>query len=382
MFPPLESIAPTTPLPRGPSRAFLRWLLPLALTLSAAAVPATDTAEPKAHKARTGKHHKSAAAEAPGAWAQTSAVAAFAADVAERNGLPLAWVQAQLSQARRQEAVRRLIMPPPAGTAKNWAAYRARFVEPQRVAAGVAFWRDNEAWLQEAQERWGVPAEIVVGIVGVETFYGRIMGNFRVLDALATLAFDFPPGRKDRSAFFREQLEELLVLCAREGIAAQSLMGSYAGAIGLPQFMPGSVNRYAVDMDGDGRINLHSNSADTIGSVAHYLASFGWERDLATHYAVAVPVDSSDRALLLGPDIVPTFSAQQFEQRGAQLAETGRAHTGALALVELQNGDAAPSYVAGTQNFYVVTRYNWSSYYALAVIELGSAIAKQRTVGR
>jgi membrane-bound lytic murein transglycosylase B len=354
----------------------------MAVAVAAAAFAAMASAESKIHKAKAGKQHKPAAVEAPTAWMQTPAVAAFAAEVAERNGLTLSWVQAQLAPARRQETVRRLIMPPPAGTAKNWAAYRARFVEPQRVAAGVAFWRDNEAWLQEAQDRWGVPAEIVVGIVGVETFYGRIMGNFRVLDALATLSFDFPPGRRDRSAFFREQLEELLVLCAREGVDAQSFKGSYAGAIGLPQFMPGSVNRYAVDMDGDGRINLHSNSADTIGSVAHYMASFGWQRDLPTHYGVAVPVDSSDRAVLLGPDIVPTFSVQQFEERGAQLAEAGRSHSGALALVELQNGDAAPSYVAGTQNFYVVTRYNWSSYYTLAVIELGSAIARQRATGR
>ncbi len=352
----------------------------LGLALAATGLAALAQAAP--HKKQPGARAAAAAASSAGPYASQPAAAAFAHEVAERQGLPLAWVQAQLAQARRQEPVRRLIMPPPAGTAKNWAAYRARFVEPQRVAAGVAFWRDNEAWLQEAQDRWGVPAEIVVGIVGVETFYGRITGNFRILDALATLAFDFPSGRKDRSAFFREQLEELLVLCAREGIDAASLKGSYAGAMGLPQFMPGSVNRYAVDMDGDGHINLLGNSADAIGSVAHYLASFGWQRDLPTHYPVAVPVDSSDRALLLGPDIVPTFSAEQFEQRGALLGDAGRTHDGPLALVELQNGDAAPSYVAGTQNFYVVTRYNWSSYYALAVIELAAEVARQRAATR
>ena len=249
---------------------------------------------------------------AVGPYTTHAAAQRFAQDVAERNGLPLKWVQDQVAKAQRLEAVRRLIMPPPAGTAKNWAAYRARFVEPQRVAAGVAFWRDNESWLQEAQDRWGVPAEVVVGIIGVETFYGRIMGNFRVLDALSTLAFDFPPGRKDRSAFFAEQLEEYLVLCAREDLDSTSVKGSYAGALGLPQFMPGSVNRWAVDMDGDGHIQLHRNGADAVGSVAHYLASFGWQRDLPTHFDVAVPVDSSDRAVLLGPDIVPSFSAEQF----------------------------------------------------------------------
>ena len=353
-----------------------------AIGLVLAAVLLAAQAQPGTHRKHTAKRAASPAAMANGSYASHPAALAFAQGVAERQGLPLAWVQAQLAQARRQETVRRLIMPPPSGTAKNWAAYRARFVEPQRVAAGVAFWRDNEAWLQEAQDRWGVPAEIVVGIVGIETFYGRITGNFRILDALATLAFDFPPGRKDRSEFFRDQLEELLVLSAREGIEAHTLKGSYAGATGLPQFMPGSVNRYAVDMDGDGHINLQGNSADVIGSVAHYLASFGWQRGLPTHFPVAVPVDSSDRAWLLGPDIVPSFTATQFEQRGALLGDAGPAHDGPLALVELQNGDAAPSYIAGTQNFYVVTRYNWSSYYALAVIELAAEVARQRKAGR
>ena len=323
-----------------------------------------------------------AAAARPGPYAHHEVARAFAAAAAERQGLPLGWVLKQLAQARREESVRRLIMPPAAGTAKNWAAYRARFIEPRRVAAGVAFWRDNEAWLQEAQDRWGVPAEIVVGIIGVETFYGRIMGNFRIIDALATLAFDFPPGRRDRSEFFREQLEEYLVMCHREGTDPLSIKGSYAGAMGLPQFMPGSVNRWAVDMDGDGHVQIHNNSADAVGSVAHYLASFGWQRDMPTHFGVAVPVDSADRAALLGPDIVPTFSAEQFGERGAVLDEAGRGHSGPLALVELQNGDAAPSYVAGTQNFYVVTRYNWSSYYALAVIELAAAVKQARAARR
>ena len=311
-------------------------------------------------------------------FAHHYAASAFAAEVAERRGLPAPWIEAQLAQAQRLDAVRKLIMPAAAGMAKNWAAYRTRFIEPQRVAAGLAFWRDHEAWLHEAQDRWGVPAEIVVGIIGVETFYGRVMGNFRIIDALATLAFDFPPGRKDRSALFRSELEEFFVLCAREGTDPLTTKGSYAGAIGLPQFLPSSVNRYAVDMDGDGHIDLHRSPADAIGSVAHYFASFGWQSDLPTHFDLGVPMDSADRAVLLGPDIVPTFSAAQFAERGALLSDAGRSHDGPLALVELHNGNAAPSYVAGTQNFYVVTRYNWSSYYAMAVIDLAAAVAAVR----
>jgi len=274
--------------------------------------------------------------------------------------------------------VARFIMPPPAGTAKNWAAYRSRFVEPLRVRAGAAFWRANEGWLRLAEERYGVPPEIVVGIVGVESIFGQQMGNFRVLDALATLAFDFPAGRKDRSAFFRDELESYLVLARREGLEPVALRGSYAGAVGMPQFMPSSINRYAVDFDGDGHVDLQRSSADVIGSVANFLAESGWQRDLPTHFSVAAPVDAGDRAALLGPDIVPLFSPQEFAERGARLDDAAARLPGKLALVELQNGAAAPSYVAGTSNFYAITRYNWSSYYALAVIELGAAVRQSR----
>jgi lytic murein transglycosylase B len=311
-------------------------------------------------------------------YAEHPAVLAFADDVAARRGLDRDWVLRQLAAAQRLPLVQKLIMPPPPGTAKNWAAYRARFVEPQRIRAGLQFWRAHADWLDKAEARWGVPAELIVAIVGVETFYGRMPGKFRVIDALATLAFDFPSGRSDRSAFFRSELEEALVLAQREGLDPLSLKGSFAGAMGLPQFMPGSINRFAVDFDEDGHIDLLRSSADVVGSVAHFLARHGWQRGMPTHYAVAVPVNSADRAVLLGPDILPSFSAAQFTERGALLDAAGQAHNGALALVELQNGDKAPSHVAGTQNFYVVTRYNWSSYYALAVIELAQALRQAR----
>ena len=316
------------------------------------------------------------AASAGTAYGRREDVLRFAAEVAARHGLEPATLERQLGEARRLPSVQRLIMPPPAGTAKNWAAYRDRFVEPQRIQAGLAFWRAHERWLEAAEARWGVTASLIVGIIGVETFYGRHMGSFRALDALATLAFDFPPGRRDRSEFFRSELEHLLLLAQREKVEPASYRSSYAGALGLPQFMPGSLNRWAVDFDEDGHIDLHRNPADAIGSVAHYLAVFGWVRDMPTHYPVAAPVDVSDRAVLLAPDILPSFTPAQFAQRGAELPEPARQHDGLLALVELQNGDAAPSYVAGTSNFYAVTRYNWSSYYAMAVIELGQAVRR------
>ena len=311
-------------------------------------------------------------------YARHPAAEAFAAEVAARHNLPKAWILAQLAQARRLDAVRQLIMPPAAGSPKNWAAYRARFIEPRRIGAGLSFWRDNETWLDAAHQRWGVPPQIVVGIIGVETFYGRITGSLRVIDSLATLAFDFPTGRSDRSAFFRTELEEFLVMCRRERIDPLGIKGSYAGAMGLAQFMPSSVNRHAVDMDDDGHIDLHRSAADAIGSVAHYLAQFGWQRDLPTHFEVTPPPHGAERTTLLGPDIVPTFSAADLVEHGAVLGEGARAHAGPLALVELQNGDAEPSHIAGTQNFYTLTRYNWSSYYALAVIELGEAVQRAR----
>jgi membrane-bound lytic murein transglycosylase B len=146
----------------------------------------------------------------------------------------------------------------------------------------------------------------------------------------------------------------------------------------LPQFMPGSINRFAVDFDDDGRIDLNGSAADVVGSVANYLAAHGWQRGMATTFTVAPPVDTRARATLLQPDILPTFSAEQMLALGAELDDAGRAHAGALALVELQNGASAPSFVAGTQNFYAVTRYNWSSYYAMAVITLGEAVRRQR----
>jgi membrane-bound lytic murein transglycosylase B len=316
---------------------------------------------------------------APGPlYADHPVLDAFVDDTARRLQLPARWLMNRLAQARRSDAVRRLIMPASAGTAKNWRAYRQRFVEPDRIGAGVAFWRAHERWLQQAQARFGVPADIVLAIIGVETFYGRLMGSFRVIDALATLSFDFPSGRRDRSGFFRNELAEFFVWCAREGRDPLAPVGSYAGAMGLPQFMPSSINRYAVDFDGSGRIDLDASAADVVGSVARYLAEFGWKPGLPTHFAADPPAAAEDLAALRERDILPSFTAAQLAERGAALSEAARGHEGLLALVELENGGDAPSYVAGTTNFYAITRYNWSSYYAMAVIELAQALKEAR----
>ena len=306
----------------------------------------------------------------------------LADDLAERRGLERDWVRAAIGQAVYLPNVPRLMLPPARGTAKNWRVYRGRFIDPVRIRAGVRFWERNREALARAQEQFGVPPEIIVGIVGVETIYGQNMGSYRVIDALATLTFDFParhPRAQARQAFFQDELEQFLSLASRTGIDPLTPLGSYAGAMGMPQFMPSSWVRYAIDFDGDGRVDLTNSEADTIGSVANYFKGYGWQPGQPTHYPVRLAPEA-DLGALLAPDILPSFSPASFSAKGAVLGADAQAHPGPLALIELQNGDPTapgnePSYVAGTENFYVITRYNWSSYYAMAVIELGREVA-------
>ena len=365
----------------GATAAFAQAEAPTPASASSAAHAAHAAAKAKA-AAKKKKKGKQAAArddDAPDSfvYGRRDDVLAFAAQVADERGLDRAWVEDQLAKARYQPAVAKAIMPAPPGSAKNWAAYRARFVEPKRLAAGVQWWQAHAATLADAQQRYGVPPELVAGIVGVESFYGRMTGNFRVLDSLATLAFDFPKGRSDRSAFYRSELRAYLVWCALEGRDAETVRGSFAGAIGWPQFMPSSLLRYAVDYDHDGRVDLAGGGDDVVGSIASYMATFGWQPDMPTHFAVQPPADIEARARLVATDIVPRWTVAQLTEAGAQLPDAARDFPGPLSFVELQNGDDAPSYIAGTSNFYVVTRYNWSAYYALAVIELGAALKRE-----
>lgn len=310
----------------------------------------------------------------PTPYAQRPEVQEFARSMAHKHGWSEAWVLDALKEARYQPKVAQLIMPATASPTKNWLAYRARMVEPTRLRAGLLFWRANKRWLDRAQRRFGVPADVIMGILGVESIYGKQTGQFRVLDTLATLGFDFPSGRSDRSPFFRSELEALLGLAQAGQIDVLTLKGSFAGAVGSPQFMPSSVQKYAVDFDDNGRLDLQSSPADMIGSIANYLSSFGWQAGWSTHFEVNPPNDDVGLSTLLGPDIVPLFSPDEFISLGARLPASALQHPGKLALVMLHNGDAEPTYVAGTSNFYVITRYNQSSYYAMAVIALGDAL--------
>ena len=305
----------------------------------------------------------------------------FADDLAWRTGLDADWVMATIGQARFLPRVPALMLPPARVSAKNWRAYRSRFIEPIRIRAGVRFWQQHSGALARAERQYGVPAEIIVGILGVETIFGQNMGNFRVLDALATLSFDFPsahPRALERREFFRRELEQFLRLAQRYQIDPFEPLGSYAGAMGLPQFMPSSSASYAVDFDGDGQINLFASPQDAIGSVANYFIAHGWKTGMAATYPVEFDAARLDMPTLMAPDIRPTFTAAEMAAKGALVQGSGAQHVGPLALIELQNGGDTPSYVAGTENFYALTRYNWSSYYAMAVIELGREVAAAR----
>lgn len=314
------------------------------------------------------------------AYAEREDAMRAADDIAARRDLDPEWVRQAIGQARYIPQIARFIQPPPAGTPKNWRVYRSRFIDPVRISAGVRFWQDNRDSLARAEAQTGVPAEIIVGIIGVETIYGQQMGTFRVIDALTTLAFDFPashPRAAARSEFFKAELEQYLSLTQRTGVDPLSLRGSFAGAMGMPQFMPSSWVKYAIDFDGDGKVDLFNSPADVIGSVASYFQAFNWQPGMPTHYPVSFDASKLDMNALLAPDILPTFSVASFVAKGAALDGAALQHNGPLALVELQNGDEPPTYVAGTENFYAITRYNWSSYYALAVIELGRAVSAE-----
>lgn len=336
-----------------------------------------------AHAQSTAKRKVKSTPERGILYATRADAMAFADDVASRREMDVEWVRRAIGQARLLARVPQLMLPAPKGVPKNWGTYRKRFIDDVRIQAGVQFWNQNQASLERAEREMGVPAAMIVGIIGVETIYGQNMGSFRVIDALTTLTFDFPdahPRASERTAFFKRELEQFLSLTYRSHTDPMSLRGSYAGAMGLGQFMPSSWSRYAIDFDGDGKVDLFSSPADAIGSVANYFLAYGWKPAMPTHYPIDVSQCTPEQldALLL-PDILPTFSASAMQSQCVILDEAAAKHHGSLALIELQNGGDVPTFVAGTENFYTVTRYNWSSYYAMAVIELGQEVARARS---
>ena len=396
--------APELSLPLRAGTLACMFLMALVSPLSSAQTPAAPTLTPapaelnkpapsaskaskkSAHKGRSAHAQKpvrkaTRISQASGpTYASRPEAMLFADNTAAQRQLNTAWVRRAIGQARFSPTVVKLMQPPTQPFVKNWAVYRSRFIDDARIAAGLKFWQSHAATLARAEKEYGVPQEIIVGIIGVETIYGQNTGSFRVMDALTTLAFDFPashPRAAERSEFFKRELEQFLSHQNRLGADPMLALGSYAGAMGLPQFMPSSWVRFAVDFDGDDKIDLLNSPADAIGSVASYFKAFNWQTGMPTHYPVSFDKERLDMDALMAPDILPTFSVASFTAKGAVLEGAALEHKGPLALIELLNGPNAPSFVAGTDNFYVITRYNWSSYYAMAVIELGQAVARE-----
>lgn len=310
---------------------------------------------------------------------QWRAVTEFIDQTSAEHGFDRDELQSLFRRAQYLDSVVRLINPPRPGKAKNWTAYHDRFVEPRRVKAGMEFWDRYEPVLQRAHDEFGIPAEIIVGILGVETIYGQDTGKFRVPDVLVTLAFAHPnaPNRESRMAYFRGELVQTLLYARENGIDPFSLNGSYAGAIGWPQFMPGSVRNFAVDFDGDGKIDLRNSPQDAIGSVASFLARHGWRTDHPMAYRVQVMPDRRWPELI-GQGLKAQFSRSQMEEAGVIVPDDVPA-TLSYGLIDLEDDDRPVQYWLATNNFFAITQYNRSYYYAMAVIELGRAVSRQRS---
>lgn len=297
----------------------------------------------------------------------------FARRAAGEYDLPREEVLALLQQARFSQSIVDAISRP--AESKPWYQYRPIFITRARIGEGIAFWRDNERRVAAAAERFGVDPQIIVAIIGVETFYGRITGNYRVIDALATLSFYYPDTGNDRSDFFSEELMQFLVLGHEEGIPLTEVNGSYAGAMGLGQFMPSSYREYAVDLDGDGRRDLWSSMDDIIGSVANYLHRHGWRYGEPVA-AAAVRREGADDSVVAVRNFEPELPVSALAERGFGTAAGVDPETPAVVL-RLEEA-AGESYWLTFENFHVITRYNRSPLYAMAVYELSEAIRKGR----
>lgn len=284
------------------------------------------------------------------------------------EGFSESYLQQVLSEAKRQESILKAIARP-AEKRLTWGEYREIFIKPKRISQGVAFWQENRAALERAEATYGVPAEIIVAIIGVETRYGRITGSYRVVDALATLGFDYPR----RGEFFRGQLMEYLRLVQEEGTDFTAHKGSYAGAMGYGQFIPSSYRNFAIDFDGDGKRDIWENKTDAIGSVANYFAEHGWKSGEPVLSAVALPENLEEEWFGKGrKGLTPVVTLQQWQQRGV-VAQLQRPPQDKATLLRLEIGEDM-QYWLGLHNFYVITRYNHSNLYAMAVYRLSEQI--------
>ncbi|MGP0170770.1 lytic murein transglycosylase B [Pseudomonas sp. NCHU5208] len=296
-------------------------------------------------------------------------VAEFITEMTRDYGFAGEQLVSLFAEVQRKQAILDAISRP-AERVKPWKEYRPIFITDKRVAKGVEFWKNNQAALQKAEAEYGVPAQFIVAIIGVETFYGGNTGSYRVMDALSTLAFDYPP----RAPFFRKELREFLMLTREEQVDPLTLKGSYAGAMGLPQFMPSSFRAYAVDFDGDGHINIWSNPTDAIGSVASYFQRHGWQA--GGPVASRAQVDGEHYAEGLSEGLDPVKNVGELRALGWRSSDVLADDVPVTAFrLEGAEGD---EYWMGLPNFYVITRYNRSVMYAMAVNQLAELLVQAR----
>ncbi|MCL2161543.1 MAG: lytic murein transglycosylase B [Betaproteobacteria bacterium] len=300
-------------------------------------------------------------------------VSAFVEEISARNGLDAAPIYAALSRASYLPRVIDLITPPSKRGVRSWHRYRSRFLGHAHIEGGLKTWAQYENELRRAEKQYGVPPEIILGILGVETIYGRNMGTFETLSTLATLAFDYPP----RAELFRGELESLFLLARDQNRDPASYVGSFAGAIGWPQFLPSSIRRYAVDFNGDGRIDFDNDAVDAIGSIANYLREHGWVAGAPVAIRVRL-LPGTDPVPLIETGIEPSLSPAQLLGAGIRPLTDSLPDAGEATLVDLETPGVDTEYWLGYRNFYVITRYNRSSFYAMAVFQLADALRASR----
>ena len=305
---------------------------------------------------------------AQGNYNDRAEVRALIDDLVSNHGFDKTKLTRLFAQVRRQQKALDAIARP--AEAKPWHEYRPIFITPVRIAGGVRFWNENEALLERAEQTYGVHASIIVAIIGVETFYGSRMGTYPVFHTLTTLGFDYPP----RAAFFRRELRHFLLLAREESLDLHTIKGSYAGAMGQGQFIPSSFRHYAIDFDGDGKRDLWNSNADAIGSVANYFQRHGWKSN--SQVTVPATIDGSAHKKLLGRGMKPSITPATLKSHGVK-PKYGNVVNGDVAFFELDATEGKQHWI-GFDNFYVITRYNRSPLYAMAVYQLSRKIIEAR----
>lgn len=296
-----------------------------------------------------------------------NSVRQFIDRVSTRHAFDYKYLQSIFEQTNYSQRVIDAISRP--AEALPWYKYREIFIQADRINQGVKFWKLHEQTLQQAEQQYGVPAEIIVAIIGVETLYGKFKGKDRVMDALSTLSFHYPK----RSKFFIGELEQFLLLTREQNIDPLSINGSYAGAMGIPQFIPSSYRNYAADFDGDQFIDIWNNPIDAIGSVANYFRAHGWQQDKI----IVVPTRISGNQYMSIPDngLIPDLQIDQVRAYGIEPLES-IPDQAKLKVMVFENYEGEEIWL-GLENFYVITRYNHSKLYALAVYQLAEKIKKE-----